>query len=117
MFNPQQNSDYLLPFLTDVSNFVGKRWSFRIIWEMRHNKKMRFQELQDSLVGISSSTLSETLKNLQNEKLISRHSHGDYPPYKVEYMITKKGMDLLIASSSLVKWAITKRMDLNPTSS
>ena len=110
MFNPQQNTDYLLPFLTDISNFVGKRWSFRIIWEMRHNKKIRFQELQNSLSGISSSTLSETLKNLQKEKLISRTSHGITPPYKVEYMITKRGMDLLIASSSLVKWAITKHM-------
>ncbi|MEW6044000.1 MAG: helix-turn-helix domain-containing protein [Thermoproteota archaeon] len=101
--------DYVSPFLFELSDFVGRRWNFRVLWELRNHKAMRYGELLVSLGEISPSTLADVLKGLQKEGLIKRTSHGKNPPYRVEYKITKKGLELIIASSYLVKWAIKKR--------
>src|SRR3989338_2846890 len=104
-----RHQDYVRPYLGEISSFVGKRWNFGVIWELRNNEKMRFNQLLLSLVGISPSTLSSTLKNLEKNGLIKSTRYGKSPPFKVEYGITKKGIDLIIASSSLIKWAMKKK--------
>lgn len=104
-----EDIDYVRPFLHEVSNIVGKRWNFRILWEMRNQKKIRYNELLYSLHGISPSTLSDVLKYLQKESLVRRVAHGDVPPLKVEYNITQKGLELIIASSSLIKWTMKEK--------
>jgi DNA-binding HxlR family transcriptional regulator len=70
---------------------------------------MRYNQLLESLDGISPSTLADVLKNLQKDRLLRRESHGRTPPYRVEYSITKKGLELIIASSYLVKWMIKSK--------
>ncbi len=104
-----EDIDYIRPFLHEVSNIVGKRWNFRVLWEMRNQKKARYNELLYSLHGISPSTLSDVLKYLQKASLVRRVAYGDAPPLKVEYHITQKGLDLIVASSSLIKWTMKER--------
>ncbi len=104
-----QNTDYVSPFLFELSDFVGRRWNFRLLWELRNRKVMRYNDLLEALKGISPSTLASVLKSLQKEALVKRVAHGKAPPYRVEYSITKKGLELIIASSYLVKWMIRKR--------
>jgi DNA-binding HxlR family transcriptional regulator len=104
-----QNIDYVRPFLHEVSSIIGKRWNFRVLWELRTKKKMRYGQLQGSLDGISPSTLAEVLKHMQNEGLIKRVARGKSPPLKVEYSITQKGLELIIASSSLIKWTMREK--------
>lgn len=104
-----QNIDYVRPFLLEISSIMAKKWNFGVLWELRNKKKMRFGEILESLNGISPSTLAEVLKYLQSESLIRRVAHGKAPPLKVEYSITKKGLELIIASSHLIKWAMKKK--------
>jgi len=103
-----QNIDYVSPFLHEVTSMIGKRWNFRVLWELRRHKHMRYNELLASLDGISPSTLAETLRYLEGQKLIKRASYGKSPPYRVEYMVTESGFTLLVASSPLIMWAIKK---------
>lgn len=70
---------------------------------------MRYSEIIESQKGISPSTLSEVLRSLQKEGLVKRVRHGKVPPYTVEYSITKSGIDLIVASSALVKWAMKNK--------
>lgn len=109
VFSTKQQ-DYVRPYLGEVSSFVGKRWNFGVIWELRNNKKIRFNQLLLSLTGISPSTLSSTLKSLEKNGLVKSARYGKTPPFKVEYSITKKGIDLIVASSPLIKWVINKRI-------
>lgn len=109
VFSTRQQ-DYVRPYLGEVSSFVGKRWNFGVIWELRNNKKIRFNQLLLSLTGISPSTLSSTLKSLEKNGLVMSTRYGKTPPFKVEYSITKKGIDLIVASSPLIKWVINKRI-------
>jgi DNA-binding HxlR family transcriptional regulator len=104
-----KDTDYVSTFLFEMSDFVGRRWNFRVLWELRNRKAMRYNELLETLDGISPSTLAEVLRNLQKERLLKRLSHGRAPPYRVDYSITKKGLELIIASSYLVRWMIKKR--------
>lgn len=103
------NIDYVRPFLNRISRFCSKKWNFQVLWELRNHKKMRYGEVQESLKGISPSTLSEVLKSLQKQGLIKRTKRGKIPPYKVEYSITKSGTELIVASSALVKWAMRNK--------
>jgi DNA-binding HxlR family transcriptional regulator len=70
---------------------------------------MRYSQIFESQKGISPSTLSEVLKSLQREGLATRAKYGRVPPYTVEYSITKSGIDLIVASSALIKWAMKNR--------
>lgn len=48
-------------------------------------------------------------RSLQKEGLVKRTKRGKVPPYTVEYSITKSGIDLIVASSALVKWAMKNK--------
>lgn len=64
-----------------VLNYVGSRGS------------VRFGDVQAGLSGISSSTLSETLRHLTRAGLLERTAHAEAPP-RVEYATTGAGETL-----------------------
>lgn len=64
-----------------VLNFVGAR------------RSVRFGELEEGLSGISSSTLSETLRLLTGVGLVERTAYAEAPP-RVEYRTTEAGETL-----------------------
>ena len=96
----------LIKHLDEIDNTMGKRWTFRIILSLRKKRTIRYNDLLKSLDGISPSTLSSNLKSLQSLGIIQRKSSGKIPPLKVEYSLTEKGFDFLIASYPLLKWAV-----------
>ncbi len=100
------NGDSLIKYLDKIDSTMGKRWTFRIILVLRREKTLRYNYLLKLLDGISPSTLSTNLKSLQSLDLIKRKSTGTIPPLKVEYGLTEKGFDFLIASYPLLKWAV-----------
>ena len=100
------NGDSLIKYLDKIDSTMGKRWTFRIILVLRREKTVRYNDLLKLLDGISPSTLSTNLKSLQLLGLIKRKSTGTIPPLKVEYGLTEKGFDFLIASYPLLKWAV-----------
>lgn len=103
------NVNYVNPHLAKISKFCAKKWNLQVLWKLRAHKKMRYNEMLQSLKGISPSTLSEVLRTLQREGLVKRTKYGKIPPYKVEYHITDIGTELIIASTALVKWAMKDR--------
>lgn len=86
----------------------GKEWTLRVIFELRRINTIRYSDLLESLEGISTSTLSTTLKNLQKIGLIKRRSSGKNPPFKVEYSLTQRGFDFMMSVYPLLKW-VTKK--------
>lgn len=59
------------------------------------------------LTGVSPKTLSDTLKQLQAEKLIKRESFAEIPP-RVEYSLSEDGIELGKAIMPLLRWAAIK---------
>jgi len=83
---------------------ISKKWALLIINKLGVSGRLRFNDLMSELEGISPRTLSETLKELQGERLINRESFSEIPP-RVEYFLTEDGSELRKAIIPLLRWA------------
>lgn len=92
------------PIRNVVARFSGK-WSMLILCILSINEATRFNELRKAIPDISSKVLTDTLKNLEADRLISRKQYSEIPP-KVEYSLTEIGKSLIPHLEGLVKWAI-----------
>ena len=93
-----------------VIDIISKKWALLIINGLCNRGTLRFNDLMKELGGISPKTLSDTLKELQAEKLVTRQSFAEIPP-RVEYSPTKDGVELGKAIMPLIKWAATREHD------
>lgn len=83
---------------------ISKKWALLIINKLGVSGRLRFNDLMSELEGISPRTLSETLKELQEERLIDREAFSEIPP-RVEYFLTEDGAELRKVIVPLLRWA------------
>ena len=99
--------------LTSLRDVNSKKWPLLIInalgncGTLRFNKRARVRKLMEALNGISPKTLSDTLKELQAEELIRRDSFAEIPP-RVEYSLTKDGVELRKSIIPLLEWTANR---------
>jgi len=55
---------------------------------------MRYGELKRAVVGITPKMLTQTLKELEADELVSRKVYKEVPP-RVEYSLTETGKELI----------------------
>ena len=77
------------------------KWTVEIIVALSRARSLRFNEMRDQLAGISGRTLSQRLKDLEEQGLVARRIH-DERPVRIEYSLTKKGMDVAYLALPLV---------------
>ena len=94
--------------LEGVIDVIGKKWALLIINAIGNYGSLRFNKLMEELQGISPKTLADTLKQLQNEKLLKREAFAEIPP-RVEYTLTQDGQGLREAVVPILKWAATRQ--------
>jgi len=78
---------------------IGSKWTLLIIRDLVTGTK-RFNELEKSLTGISAKTLSERLRSLDQEGILTRRAFAEIPP-RVEYSLTEKGRALVTLIESM----------------
>ena len=93
--------------LEGVIDAISKKWALLIVNAIGNNGRLRFNNLMEELSGISPKTLSDTLKELQDEGIVKRESFAEIPP-RVEYSLTKDGVELRKAIIPLLRWAATR---------
>ena len=74
-------------------NEITKVWTLPVIHALGLSQPARFNELKRRIEGISATSLSERLTELEKQKIIQRKVVPDSPP-RVEYSLTPKGEDL-----------------------
>jgi DNA-binding HxlR family transcriptional regulator len=82
---------------------ISDKWKVLIIYRLCDGT-MRFNELARSLQGITQRVLTQQLRELEADGLISRKIYPEVPP-RVEYSLTKLGRTLLPALEKLEQWA------------
>ncbi|HTF81382.1 MAG TPA: helix-turn-helix domain-containing protein [Cytophagales bacterium] len=92
--------------ITIFMDKIGGKWKPVIVWLLLKNGSMRFNELDKAIVGITQKMLSQQLKSLEDEKIISRVSYPVIPP-KVEYSLTPKGQTLSGLLEGIMQWSKT----------
>lgn len=75
-----------------TASIISNKWKIIILRDLLTGTK-RYNELTRSVVGISAKVLTENLRDLENDGIISRKVYPVVPP-KVEYSLTQKGMEL-----------------------
>ena len=72
---------------------------------LAENPSTRFNAIGKAIPDISPKVLSDTLKNLESDRLITRRIYAEIPP-RVEYSLTPLGESLLPHIGILISWAI-----------
>ena len=78
---------------------LGDKWTMLIVRELLSGPK-RTMELLNSLFPISSRTLVQRLRDMENDRLVERTDFGGNPPH-IEYALTERGMLLIPLLESL----------------
>ncbi|MFF8374777.1 winged helix-turn-helix transcriptional regulator [Streptomyces sp. NPDC015661] len=92
-----------MAFIREVLDRVGDKWSLLLI-AVLESGPLRYTDLQRQVPGISQRMLTLTLRQLQQDGLISRTAYAEVPP-RVEYALTPLGRGLHEIVTSLVGWA------------
>ncbi len=71
---------------------------------------MRYGELKRAIVGITPKMLTQTLRELETDALVTRKVYLEVPP-RVEYSLTETGRELIPAISQLRSWAEKQMVD------
>jgi DNA-binding HxlR family transcriptional regulator len=89
--------------VSDIWHVLGKAWALVILRNMSTKEPVRFSELKRALPEISNTVLSDRLKSLEKEGLISKKIYAEIP-LRVEYSLTRPAKELEDILDDLGKW-------------
>lgn len=90
-----------------VENIIGRvagKWTMLLIEILTERECCRFGELARACTGISQKMLTQTLRAMERDGLVSRTVYPVVPP-KVEYRLTGLGLSLSKAFCGVWLWA------------
>jgi DNA-binding HxlR family transcriptional regulator len=98
--------------LARALDVVGDRWTLLIVRELVPGPR-RFTDLIDGLPGISRKLLTERLRELEGDGIVSRK---ELPPPAARrvYELTDEGRDLAAAMAPLIGWGASRLGDRRP---
>lgn len=103
--------------IAPVVDIVFSRWTTPVLWQLHTRGRLRFNVLRDSVSGITAKVLTQRLRQLERDGLVTRTAYSEIPP-RVEYEITKLGSSLAPVFAALVNWSdghleqvVTARVD------
>lgn len=86
---------------TTVS-MIGSKWKLLIIWNLIL-RPWRFNELQKALAGISQKVLTDNLRQMEADGIITRTVYPEVPP-RVEYALSTLGESLNPIIADMKQW-------------
>ena len=84
-------------------DIIGERWTILILRDLFREGPRKFADFEQSLTGISATTLSARLKKLEEHGILARRFYADHPP-RAEYLLTEKGRTLGPILKLLLDW-------------
>jgi len=82
---------------------IEGRWKLHILFYLFEGEVQRYSDFEKLIPGISQKMLSQQLKQLESDGLITRKSYPQVPP-KVEYRLSEWGKSLCPVLDALLKW-------------
>ena len=94
----------------DTMEVIQGKWRIPIIISLTYGNK-RFGEIQRDIVDISPKMLSQELKALELNKIITRTLY-DSMPVTVEYSLTPLGLSLNTLLDEILNWGVHFREEI-----
>ena len=89
------------PVATTVS-VIGSKWKLLIIRNLL-DRPWRFNELKKDLDGISQKVLTDSLRAMENDGIITRTVYPEVPP-RVEYALSELGESMRPILEAMRQW-------------
>lgn len=100
------------PVATTVE-LIGSKWKLLIIRNLLV-RPWRFNELKKDLVGISQKVLTDNLRSLESDGIITRTVYPEVPP-RVEYALSELGGTLRPVLDSMAEWGKSYKASIADT--
>lgn len=95
---------YLNEFDATLRQIQGK-WKVMILYELYEEGVVRFNTLERYIQDVSPKTLTQQLKQLEQDGLITRTVYPEVPP-RVEYALSDKGTSLIPILDAICDWGL-----------
>ncbi len=89
------------PVATTVS-LIGSKWKLLIIRNLL-TRPWRFNELKKDLDGISQKVLTDSLRSMEEDGIVTRTVYAEVPP-RVEYALSELGESLRLILDAMLEW-------------
>ena len=89
-----------------LQSVIGGKWKILILWYVSFYKVQRFGELMRRLDGITQSTLTKQLRELESDGFLHREIYKEIPP-NVEYSLTELGESFIPVLQTMMAWSAT----------
>ncbi len=97
--------------VTPLLVMLQGRWKARLMYEMCIYGTVRFGQLKRDLPGITNTMLAKSLRELEEDGLLTRRQYNEIPP-RVEYSLTEMGRDLLPVFYAVMNWGFLHEEEL-----
>ncbi len=94
------------PVATTVQ-LIGSKWKLLIMRNLLA-RPWRFNELQKNLEGISQKVLTDSLRSMEDDGIITRTVYAEVPP-RVEYSLSELGESMRPIIKAMEQWGINYR--------
>ena len=88
--------------VTGLVQLIGGKWKPVILYCLRSEKR-RFGEIAARIPDLSRKVLTDQLKELEEDGLLTRKQYNEIPP-RVEYELTALGKSLTPLLNEMEKW-------------
>nr|WP_325183738.1 helix-turn-helix domain-containing protein [uncultured Oscillibacter sp.] len=90
--------------MASVQAVLGGKWKILILWYVALYRVQRFGQLMRRLDGITQSSLTKQLRELERDGFLHREVYGEVPP-RVEYSLTELGRSFAPVLDLMLQWS------------
>ena len=103
-----ENADFADTGFSYTMSLISGKHKMVSLYFLMEFETVRFNEMKRYLGKITDTTLSNNLKELENDDLIIRKEYSQIPP-KVEYFLSERGKSLMKVLDQLCSWGEKNR--------
>ncbi len=89
--------------MPDIAQLIGGKWKLIILQILLFQGMKRFNQLRRQIDGITQTMLTNQLRALERDGLVSRKVYAEVPP-RVEYTATQRAQDLEEMFHAMHNW-------------
>ena len=90
--------------LQRAMEMIGGKWKISLLCSLMVDGPVRYNDLKRKMNGISNTMLAKSLKEMEEDGLVTRTEYMEVP-VRVEYAITDKAKELGPILIQLAKWS------------
>ncbi len=90
--------------MSRLQSVLAGKWKILILWYVAAYGVQRFGQLLRRLEGITQSTLTKQLRELEADGFLHREVYPEVPP-RVEYTLTELGASFLPVLETMLLWS------------